>query len=240
MSLFNANDEEAKEAISFFNGLTDEERALIVSDLNPVTFKLPQYYEYLTYLLSLIQRDITVHDGIRIGNRLMEMGLEETWARLLVANIKKHAPTISYQVSQLNRMDEEKFVATIGSVMDALWVKKMSDEAVIEMFGIDKEQINCITDITSRYMQDIMRGDATPAIIRSTMTENGLSQKRADTLLRALADRENDWYKWLLFRNTQDNYYTIQDVKEQNAAILETLRDVLVLLKEQKSGRSMQ
>lgn len=240
MSLFNSDDEDAKEAIAFFNGLTDEERALIVSDLNPITFKLPQYYEDMTYLLSLIQRDITMHDGIRIGNRLMELGLDETWARLLVSNIKKHAPTISYQISQFNRMSEEKFVSTIGSIMDALWIKKMSDDAITEMFNVDREQISCITDITTRYMQEMMRGDSTSSIIRSALQENGLSVKRSDALVRALLDREGDWYRQLLFRNTQDNYYALKEVKEQSTVILETLRDILVMLKEQKSGRSMQ
>ena len=240
MSLFNVEDEEIKETIDFFNNLTDEERALIVSDLNPHTFKMPQYYDDLVHLFSLIQRDITIHDGIRIGNRLMELGLEETWARLLVANIKKHAPTTKYQVSQLSRIDEQRFVATFGKIMDALWVHKMSDEEVTEKFGIDTEQIHCITDMTSHYMQDMMRGDSTEIGIRSALLENGLSSKRTNTLLRALKDREDDWYRWLLFRNAQDNYYAVQEVKEQNVAILETLREILVLLKEQKSGRSMQ
>lgn len=240
MSLFNVEDEEIKETIDFFNSLTDEERALIVSDLNPHTFKMPQYYDDLVHLFSLIQRDITIHDGIRIGNRLMELGLEETWARLLVANIKKHAPTIKYQISQLNRIDEQMFVAAFGSIMDALWVHKIPDDEVTEKFGIDTEQIHCITDMTSHYMQDMMRGDNTEAGIREALVENGLSAKRADTLLRALKDREDDWYRWLIFRNAQDNYYSVQEVKDQNTAILETLREILVLLKEQKSGRSMQ
>lgn len=240
MSLFNVEDEEIKAAIEFFNSLTDEERAIIVSDLNPHTFKMPQYYDELVHLFSLIQRDITVHDGIRIGNRLMELGLEETWARLLVSNIKKHAPTIKYQVSQLNRIDEQRFIATFGSIMDALWQHKTADDEITEKFGIDTEQIHCITDMTSHYMQDMMRGDNTEVGIRNMLTENGLSVKKAETLLRSLKDREDDWYRWLLFRNAQDNYYAVQEVKEQNTAILEILREMLVLLKEQKSGRSMQ
>ena len=240
MSLFNLEDEEIKETIDFFNSLTDEERALIVSDLNPHTFKMPQYYDDLVHLFSLIQRDITIHDGIRIGNRLMELGLEETWARLLVSNIKKHAPTTKYQVSQMSRIDEQRFVASFGKIMDALWVHKMSDDEVTEKFGIDAEQIRCIIDMTSHYMQDMMRGDGTEIGIRSTLRENGLSAKRTNALLQALRDREDDWYRWLLFRNAQDNYYAVQEVKEQNTAILETLREILVLLKEQKSGRSMQ
>ena len=89
-------------------------------------------------------------------------------------------------------------------------------------------------------MQDMMRGDGTEIGIRGALRENGFSSKRTNALLQALKDREDDWYRWLLFRNAQDNYYAVQEVKEQNTAILETLREILVLLKEQKPGRSMQ
>ena len=41
MSLFDPDIEDTKASIEFFNTLSDEERALIVSDLNPNTFKIP-------------------------------------------------------------------------------------------------------------------------------------------------------------------------------------------------------
>lgn len=237
MSLFDPDIEDAKASIEFFNTLSDEERALIVSDLNPNTFKIPQYYDSLVPLLSRVQRDITVHDGIKIGNRLMDMGLEETWARLVVTNMKKHAPTIPYQVSQLNRIDDQKFAAIFGGVMDALWLDKMDDESVIERYGIDQEQLRCITDMSSHYMQDLMRGDSTEEKIRSVLLENGLSKVKVDSMIKSIMGQEGDWYRWLLFRNTQDNYYNTQEIREQNVRILETLKEILALLKDQKPER---
>ena len=237
MSLFDPDIEDTKASIEFFNTLSDEERALIVSDLNPNTFKIPQYYDSLVSLLSRVQRDITVHDGIKIGNRLMDMGLEETWARLIVTNMKKHAPTIPYQVSQLNRIDDQKFISIFGGVMDALWLEKMDDETVIERYGIDQEQLRCITDMSSHYMQDLMRGDSTEEKIRSVLLENGLSKVKVDSMMKSIMGQEGDWYRWLLFRNTQDNYYNTQEIREQNVRILETLKEILALLKDQKPER---
>lgn len=236
MSLFD-EDHDIRISINFFNMLNDEERALIVSDLNPDTFKIPQYYDDLVPLLSRVQMDIIKHDGIKVGNRLMELGLEETWARLIVANMKKHAPTIKYQVSQINKIDDEKFVESFSKIMNSLWMDKMDNDSIVEKFGIDKEQLNCIIDMTGHYMQDIMRGDSTETQIRETLLENGLSKSKINTMLRSIMLLEQGWNRWLLFRNTQDSLYNIQEIKEQNTYILETLREILVLLKGPKSDR---
>ncbi len=237
MSLFDSDIEETRAAIDFFNELTDEERALIVSDLNPQTFKIPQYYDSLVHLLSRVQKDITVHDGIKIGNRLMRLGLDETWARLIVTNMKKHAPTIPYQISQINRMTDAKFESIFDDIMDALWKEKMDDSDIMEKYSIDQEQLRCIVDMTSQYIQDLLRGDNTVSKIRKTLLENGLTKNKVNTMLNSINSQENDWYRWLLFRNAQDNYYNTQEIKEQNDRILNTLHEILTLLKDQRHDR---
>ena len=240
MSLFDAESHDIRVSINFFNLLNDEERALIVSDLNPDTFKIPQYYDDLVPLLSRVQMDITKHDGIKIGNRLMELGLEETWARLIVSNMKKHAPTIRYQISQINKIDDKRFDESFSKIIDSLWMDKKNNDSVVERFGIDKEQLNCIIDLTSHYMQDIMRGDSTESQIRQILLENGLSKSKANTMLHSIMLLERGWYRWLLFRNAQDSLYSIQEIKEQNTYILETLKEILILLKDPKSGSTIQ
>lgn len=240
MSLFDGESHDIQLAINFFNLLNDEERALIVSDLNPDTFKIPQYYDDLVPLLYRVQMDITKHDGIKIGNRLMELGLEETWARLIVSNMKKHAPTIRYQISQINKIDDKRFDESFSKMIDSLWMDKTNNDSVVEKFGINKEQLNCITDLTSHYMQDIMRGDSTELHIRKILLENGLSKSKVNTMLRSIMLLERGWYRWLLFRNAQDSLYGIQEIKEQNTYILETLKEILILLKDPKSSSTIQ
>lgn len=240
MSLFDGESHDIQLAINFFNLLNDEERALIVSDLNPDTFKIPQYYDDLVPLLYRVQMDITKHDGIKIGNRLMELGLEETWARLIVSNMKKHAPTIRYQISQINKIDDKRFNESFSKMIDSLWMDKTNNDSVVEKFGVNKEQLNCITDLTSHYMQDIMRGDSTELQIRKILLENGLSKSKVNTMLHSIMLLERGWYRWLLFRNAQDSLYGIQEIKEQNTYILETLKEILILLKDPKSSSTIQ
>lgn len=233
MSLF-AHDEKAAAAISFFNSLADEDRIRIVSNLNPDIFGRAQNHEDMEHLILLIQQDIAEYDTAAIVNRLKEMGLEEMWAGIFVANVKRDAPTARYLVTQLTKIGLENFEKAIVGVMDALWMKKMPYTEVTEMFGTDEDQINCITHIAEWYVQDVMMWDRNPATIESVMVENGLTPERTDTLLRAMEGRQKDWYRLFLFRHTVDNYRTIQEIKEQNAAMLEELRDMRALLKEQK------
>ena len=103
MSIFDDNDEDVKTSIHFFNQLSNEDKIRIVSNLNPNILQQKQQYTRLFPLLVKIQKDISKHDAIKIGNKLMDLGLDETYARLFVSNIKNHAPTEAYQLSPVRQ-----------------------------------------------------------------------------------------------------------------------------------------
>ncbi|MCY4489915.1 MAG: hypothetical protein OXC46_00445 [Thaumarchaeota archaeon] len=48
-----------------------------------------------------------------IGNKLVELGMEETYARLVINNVKKQAPTLEYHLSQLERLSDDFFEKTL-------------------------------------------------------------------------------------------------------------------------------
>lgn len=240
MSLFDTDDEKAKEAISLFNGLAVIERTGMVLDLSPDTVGQTHCYGDAKRLLSLIRWDSARYDSTSIVNRLTKLGLEETWARLLVVNITERESAIKYMITQLKKIDVEEFERTVGDVMDAVWIEKTPHIEVTERFGVSMDQINCIMHIARWYVNDVMVGDAIPATIESAMVEGGLSADRAETLLRVMTDRQKDWYQIFIFRSTLDNYNTIQEIKEQNAIILKALGDMQALPKKQKSSRSTQ
>ena len=75
-----------RHSIEFFNALSDQDKVTIISDLSPATVN--QYHDYLISLSSQVQLAISQFDDIVIGNRLVEMGLDDTYARLFVSNIK--------------------------------------------------------------------------------------------------------------------------------------------------------
>ena len=234
---FEYDEDDIRMSIDFFDNLTDEEKTLIVTDLNPNTFKFPQYYEALAPLLSHIQNDMTKYDSITIGNQLMDLGIEETWARLLVSNMKKHAPTLPYQLSQINLIGDKKFEKIFEKMMDQLWREKTPVNDVADKFGIDKEQLNCMIDVMTQCTYDLMRGDNSATKICSTLLSNGLTSAKVETMINSIHLQEKDWYRWLLFRNVQDGVSYAQEIKEQNARILSILTEILAVLKDQRPER---
>ena len=82
------NEDSMKRSIEFFNELPDRDKVTIVADPNPATFKPRHYYNYLAPLLSGVQLAISKFDDNIIGNRLVDLGLEDTYARLFVSPMK--------------------------------------------------------------------------------------------------------------------------------------------------------
>ena len=162
MSIFDDNNEDVKNAIRFFNNLRDDDKVRIVSDLNPNTFKLKQHAKRLFPLLSKIQRDISKHDEIKIGTKLMEYGLEETYARLFVANMKKQVPTAAYQIDQINKITDNTFCEKLPDIMKYIWVDRNSIDMKMEnKLGVSVEKLQCIESLTFRIFNGLSRGNIT-------------------------------------------------------------------------------
>lgn len=160
------NEDGVRRSIEFFNMLADQDRVTIVSDLNPMTFKLKQYHDLLAPLLSEVQRAISKYEDIAIGNRLVELGLDDTFARLFVFNIKKHAPTEAYQIHRISEIPDDVFSKSIDEIIKSVWVDEMSEYEVAEKFKITREQVRCIIDLSRAAMNALARGDMTKESIQ--------------------------------------------------------------------------
>ena len=211
----------------------------IVSDLNPVTFKLKQYYNRLAPLLSEVQRAISQCGDVAIGNRLVELGLDDTFARLFVSNIKKHAPTEEYLLHQISKIPDDTFAESISEIIKSIWVDDASMEEVTEKFNITMEQLQCITDFSRTVMNALARGDTTKDGIRRDYSDK-MSPIKFDSLSNSLLVHKKYWYDSLLFSNTQDAYIGQDLVARQNAAILKSVNEILEILRSEFPRRGRQ
>ena len=234
MSIFDDNNKDVKRAVRVFNQLSDEDKIKVVSDLNPHTFKLKQYHGIFALLLSKIQNDISEFDEIKIGNKLLEYGLEETYARLFVSNVKKHAPTIEYQLSQLAKISDEHFCKNLSGIIKDVWINHDDDNKITEKFNITHEQLLCIVDITRSLVNGLSRGETTKEKIRKHYVAK-ISEKKLDTLINQVLIHSKYWSSTLLFSNTQDTYFEVQLIAKQNRAILKIMKELIDLIREQKT-----
>ena len=234
------NEDGVRRSIEFFNMLADQDKVTIVSDLNPMTFKLRQYHNRLAPLLSEVQRAISKYEDIAIGNRLVELGLDDTFARLFVSNMKKHAPTEAYLIHQISKIPDDAFSKSIAEIIKSVWVEDMSEDEVAEKFNITKEQVRCIVDLSRVAMDALARGDMTKEGIRKKYSDK-LSPIKFESLSNSLLVHQKYWYDSLLFSNSQDTYVNLELISRQNAAIVKSLNKILEILRSEfprKDGQS--
>ncbi len=224
------NEDKVKKSIVYFNRLSDKDKAIIVSDLNPRTFKLKHHFNSLFPLLSKVQRLLSKHDGIKIGNRLVELGLEETYARLIVSNMKKHAPTMAYQLNQLQLMKDDAF-SQLEEITNAIWIDHDDMNAVVEKYGITSDQFHSIAAVTNSVIINLLRGDVTEKGAIQKFVNKGLSKARSEQLLSAVQSHKDAWRSTVTFSNLQDVYFKMQKIEEQNYTILTSIMEIIKLLK---------
>lgn len=233
MSIFDDDNEDIRKSIQFFNQLSEEEKVRVVSDLNPFIFQQKRQYEPLLPLLSKIQNDISKHDAIEIGNKLMEYGLDETYARLFVSNVKKHAPTIEYQLHQINKIPDDVFCKQLPDVMKDFWVDGNTNDVLSERYGIEKEKIECIVNLTGDALNSLSRGITTKEKLEEFYNQH-ISKAKTDTLINQILIHHEHQRKTIMYSNVQDVFFDTKQIIRQNNEILRLMRELVALKKSER------
>ena len=232
MSIFDDNNDDVKRSIQFFNQLSNEDKVRIVSDLNPNTLQRKQQYKSLFALLSKIQKDISKHDAIKIGNKLMELGLNETYARLFVSNVKNHAPTEAYQLTQLDKIQDKDFAEKLPNIMKDVWVNNESKKILVEKYGIDDEKIQCIINLTGQILDDLSCGITTKEILIERCKSH-ISEKKTTILINQILVYKEHWSTTTLFSNVRETSLKISEFALQNREMLRLLQELVDLRKKE-------
>lgn len=231
MSIFDDDDSSIREIIEFFNDLSDEEKAIIVANLHPDSFRPKKYFEKLAPLMSKIQIDLGRYEGIEIGNKLMELGLEETYARLIVSNMKKQVPTLSYHVSQIAKLDDKYFDKNFEKICISMWIDEDSKETITEKYDISNDQFESIVGITTYMINMLFRGEITEKKILDVLTGRGLSEIKSHAILKSIQSHKDELYSRFMFSHLQDALSNTMDIKQQNVAVLSGIDQIIRLLK---------
>ena len=228
MSLFDDDNEDIKRSIQFFNQLPNNEKVRIVSDLNPQIFQQNAQYKPLIPLLARIQQDISKHDAIEIGNKLMEFGLDETYARLFVSNVKNHAPTEEYQLNQINKISDEDFCTNLPDIITDVWINRKPYTTLSEKYGIEPEKIRCVVDLVAHAFNNLALGTMTKDRLKKEYKPH-LSEQKLNALINQIAIHNEHQYKTTIYGNVQDMFYNTDRIVLQNRAILRLLQELVDL-----------
>lgn len=234
MSLFSDNDlEQITDAIAYFNALSDQDKVTIVANF----FKMPypaQPLERLYPLLTAISNDIGRYDETTMANRIFELGMAETYAVLFVKNTISNIPTLEYMLGVISKMNDDEFKVKYPEIFKSMWIEKTPVEDILEKYGITKQQLDSILGSSRDMMNRYLRRTLSDIKIKNLCQQSGLSNNKTDVVLNTVKVYSDFWNNMLVFSNTQDAFFTANEIKQQNTEILNVLKEMLVILREMK------
>ncbi len=89
-------------------------------------------------------------------------------------------------------------------------------------------------NLSRTLMNGLQRRQYSEEKIKELFLENGLSDSSADVLLNTFNVNRKFWFDMLVFTNTQDTFFELRALRQENKEILKTLKDLLKILKEGK------
>ena len=229
MSAFNKDYEnKIKESINYFNSLNAEKQAYVVSHL----LELDEIdEEKLSRLLFAISNDISNYDETKISNKLYDLGLEKTYAVLFVQNMIEQAPTLKYQLQELSKFTDDDFKTKFPILVNEMWVERKKPQLLTKEQNITPQQLRIISNLTRTFMNQLARSVVSEKRLLAICKDSGLSNSKTETLVNTLKINSEYWRNMLIFSNTQDSFFSIQDIVQQNNLILRTMQEILKLLK---------
>ena len=219
-----------KESIKYFNTLDSQMQAYVCANFLTLDEKDE---EKLFNLFFAINNDISNYDQTTLSNKLFDLGLEKTYAFLLVQNIIDQAPPLQYQLKELEKFEDEDFKTKFPAIFNEMWVEQKPHKILIREQNLTSQQLQTISNLTRKLMSDLARSVTSEKKLRNECISAKLSKSKTDTFLNTLKVNSEFWKNLLVFSNTQDNFFSSQDIRQQNDLILRSLHEILNLIKNQ-------
>lgn len=240
MSFFTEDKEAIKKAVEFFNDLSSERQAYLASNLAKPDAKFEQNeIDNFLPVVQAIRNDMTSHNTATIVSELIDLGMDKTYAMILVENIVKEAPTTEYEIQLISKISDEDFKTKMPEFVKLVWVENTKSKEVSEKLGLTIAENNALADLFRNAMTEYLRSESSIQIIANKLTKEGFSESKVDTFTNTLKINSEHWRNFLVFSNTQDVYFKTNEIEEQNREILKLMRDMLKLFRNDDDSSSL-
>lgn len=236
MSFFHDDVEILKKAIGYFNSLKEERKAYLVANIITPNAYTKEELEYLRPFLLAIQYDVVNHSEFEVAKKIFELGMDETYSQLFVKNIIKQAPTWEYHLNVLSQINSELFEEQFANIIHDMYVKQEPTPNIIQKYNLTQEQFNSILLGFNITVNSYLRRDTSENYLEQKLLERGFNKKNMEIFMNTLKINSEHARKILTFQSVQDSVNGVVEIREQNKAILETLREILKILRDSQAG----
>jgi len=237
MSLFQDDNLELQKSIEYFNSLDEERKAIIVSNLTGEKWTSEEQNNVIP-IISAILNDMSRYSLAMLVSQTVELGMEETYATLFVKKIIKDAPTTEYQLKVLSKIDDEQFKKLFPDVLNAWWIEQDETDVIKKNIDISDDEFQAMVSIIRDGMNGLARRTTSVKKISSECKKNNFSDSKIEVVLNTFKIYSEVWRKMYVFSNIQDVYIDSTELRKQNYEILNIVRELLVISKQNLQEKS--
>lgn len=223
--------EKTKKAILYFQKITEEEKAIITSNVRPS--KIPQKHKSdIVALLWAIQSSLGTLSETEIIKKLIELGINNVYATLLTQNIIKEAPTLEFQLALFSKINDDIFKKYCSKIYSESFVNNMDIKLLSNEINVTVHDIEMICEILKSFSHEYCRGTMSEPQIIEHCKNHGVNDYKIDILINTIKVNSDFWHKTLVFFNAQEGSREVKKNTEQNKEIMGILTKILKVLTE--------
>lgn len=141
------------------------------------------------------------------------------------------APPIEYQLQELAKFTDDDFKTKFPIIVNELWIERKEPNLLAKEQNITFQQLTIIFNLARTFINQLARSDISEKKLTDLCKSSGWSASNTKVFIHTLNIRLQYWRDMLNFTNIQDSFFSLQDIKRQNDAILHTMKEILKLSK---------
>ena len=240
MSLFGSPSAELIQSIQWFNKLTNDEKTQLLTVHVDMLRGLdtPDIKQYAV-LLKEISSALISKQKQEVIEKLTELGIEITFATLLVNKVVEQAPPYQLDTKTMKEVDDTIFEEIAKIVFVDVYINNSPLKKIEEKLGKNMKVFYAVRRVILQVVLfRYLRGDISIETINDILSKSyELSEKRIKIVTDLLKEHLEAIRKNFMFKNTQDALFNTQrTLITQNQIILQ-LKELINFLKN-PSGQS--
>ncbi len=228
------DNEQIVESINYFNSLPDERKVAIVR--NPSSLEAGD--AKLGTLILAILEEVSDHNKDVISTTLHELGLDKTFATLLVDNLAQ-VHTIKYLLGRISEISDDDFKIKFSALVNDLVIERKPQNDVLKEHEITADQRTLFYEFIVGSMNNLSAGHITEKRLVAKCKECNVSDFKTNLIIEEFKTHLPYWRSVELFSIVRRLNARVSSIEGQNEVILKSLKDLLTIVKSQTDTGSL-
>jgi hypothetical protein len=241
MALFKGFTPKLKDAIDWFKGLSPEKQTSLIMGVfrDPEKLSKEEAEKVMPMLLE-IASSLASHSKDDVTKKLVDFGIDDTLARVIVDKISTLTPTPLMCAQALKDLSDETFEKVINEIIKTFFLdwRRFDSNEISTKLGINVNVLrSAMMFLRDTIVWDYLRGHLGIETLRERLSkEYDFPSAKTDILTNILQNNRDELRLSLMFGTVQDISRDISTVSKSLEEILSSLKELIQILKKESKS----